>query len=401
MSLPTDPRQTDAALADPAPPPTAAMPAAMPPAAPHDSGRHTRLVTIALGLAVLAGVVAASVRIVQPFTIAFLWAVMIVVASWPGLLWLQARLGGRRWLAVTTMILALLLLLVVPLTLAVGAAITNADEIADRAKLLSTLRLPGPPDWLGELPVVGERLVLLWQRWTGAGMEGLMAELTPYAGALARRALSQASGFGFILVECLLALAMAALLFARGEEAAHLMRRLGGALAGPTGHDAVTLATQAIRGVAVGVGGTAVVQSVLTGLGLALAGVPFAALLTGVTFVLCIAQLGTPLVLVPAVAWLAWSGDTGWAIALGVWALIIGAADNVVRPLLIQRGVDLPFWLVFAGVVGGLLAYGLVGLFIGPVVLAVASMLLTTWLDRASPAPAEAQAEAGTDHPSA
>ncbi len=131
---------------------------------------------------------------------------------------------------------------------------------------------------------------------------------------------------------------------------------------------------------ALGVGGTAVVQSLLTGLGLALADVPFTALLTGCAFVLCLIQVGTLPVLLPAVIWVFWSGDTAWGSFLLVWSVIVGSADNVLRPLLIQRGVDLPFWLVFTGVVGGLLAFGLVGLFIGPVVLAVARMLLTGWL---------------------
>lgn len=332
-------------------------------------------------LLVLAGLGFAAFRIFEPFLVAAAWAVVIVVSSWHGMLALQARLGGRRWAAVTVLTLALLLLLVVPLTLAVGAAVANAGEIAERMKQLSGMQLPAPPAWVGALPVIGQKVVQLWEQWAAAGLEGLIAQLTPYAGAVTRRVLTEASGVGFILVECLLALAFAALLYAQGEEAADLARRIGRGLAGRTGLAAVTLTTQAIRGVALGVGGTAVVQALMAGAGLALAGVPFVSLLTALTFVLCIAQLGTPLVMVPAVIWLYWSGENGWGTALLVWAVIIGAADNVIRPILIQRGVDLPFWLVFTGVVGGLLAFGLVGLFIGPVVLAVASMLVMEWLD--------------------
>ncbi len=141
------------------------------------------------------------------------------------------------------------------------------------------------------------------------------------------------------------------------------------------------LAGQAIRGVALGVGVTALVQAGLGGIGLAIAGVPFAGLLTAVMLLLCIAQLGPMLVLIPAVVWLYWSGDTGWGTFLLVWSLVVGTMDNFLRPVLIKRGADLPLLLIFAGVIGGLLAFGLVGIFVGPVVLAVAYTLLGAWMD--------------------
>ncbi|MBE0549830.1 MAG: AI-2E family transporter, partial [Rubrivivax sp.] len=137
----------------------------------------------------------------------------------------------------------------------------------------------------------------------------------------------------------------------------------------------------AIRGVALGVGVTALVQALLGGIGVAAAGVPVAGLLTAVMFMLCIAQLGPLLVLVPAVIWVLWSGDTGWGIALGIWSAMVATIDNVIRPLLIRLGADLPLLLIFAGVIGGLFAIGLLGIFVGPVVLAVAYKLLQAWVD--------------------
>jgi predicted PurR-regulated permease PerM len=114
---------------------------------------------------------------------------------------------------------------------------------------------------------------------------------------------------------------------------------------------------------------------------------------------LCIVQLGTPLVMVPAVVWLFWSGETVAASGLLVWSLVIGTTDNVIRPLLIQRGVDLPFWVVFTGVIGGLLAFGLVGLFIGPIVLAVGQQLLAHWLGQTGAVQAGEAAPKGPDDP--
>jgi predicted PurR-regulated permease PerM len=136
-----------------------------------------------------------------------------------------------------------------------------------------------------------------------------------------------------------------------------------------------------VRGVALGVVVTALAQSVLGGVGLAVAGVPFAAVLTAVMFMLAIAQIGPLLVLGPSVAWLYWSGSTGWGTFLLIWTLVVGTMDNFLRPILIKKGADLPLLLIFVGVVGGLVAFGLIGIFVGPVVLAVAHTLLSAWVD--------------------
>jgi predicted PurR-regulated permease PerM len=133
--------------------------------------------------------------------------------------------------------------------------------------------------------------------------------------------------------------------------------------------------------VALGVVVTALVQTVLAGVGLAMAGVPFAAVLTAVILLLCIAQLGPVLVLAPAVIWLFWTDATGWGTALLIWTVIVGMLDNVLRPMLIRKGADLPLLLIFAGVIGGLIAFGIIGLFVGPVVLAVSYTLLKEWMN--------------------
>jgi len=142
----------------------------------------------------------------------------------------------------------------------------------------------------------------------------------------------------------------------------------------------VILAGQAIRAVALGVVVTALAQTVLSGLGLFVTGVPFAGLLTAVILVLCIAQIGPLIVLAAAIIWLYWSGDTVWGTVLLVWSIAVAPLDNILRPILIRRGADLPMLLIFAGVIGGLLSFGIIGLFVGPVVLAVTYTLLEDWV---------------------
>jgi predicted PurR-regulated permease PerM len=334
-------------------------------------------------LAVLAigGLIAATFWVLRPFLLATIWATMVVVATWSLMLRVQSYVRGKRGVAVTVMVLFLLLVFVLPLSLAVSALIDNADVLAGWARSLSTFTLPPPPDWLAGLPLVGEKLASFWQDLAAGERDGLIAKVAPYAGAATRWLFAQLGTVGLMSFHFLLTVLIAAIMYAGGEEAAVLVHRFGRRLAGERGAAAIDIAGGAIRGVALGVVVTALVQSFLGGIGLAVVGIPFASLLTAVMFLLCIAQLGPSLVLVPAVAWLYWTGDTVWATVLLVWCIPVVTLDNFLRPILIKRGLNLPLLLIFAGVIGGLIAFGLIGLFVGPVVLAVTYRLFMAWVD--------------------
>jgi len=204
--------------------------------------------------------------------------------------------------------------------------------------------------------------------------------LAPYAGKVTRWFISRAGGAGMMMIQFLLTVIMAAILYAKGDTAAIGVKSFARRLAGEKGEEAAVLAAMAVRGVALGVALTAIIQSVLGGIGLAVTGVPAAGLLTAVMFILCVAQLGPMLVLIPSIILLYWKGDTLWATVLLVWSLPVGVVDNFLRPTLIRKGADLPLLLIFAGVMGGLITFGIIGLFIGPVVLAVAFTLLKAWV---------------------
>ncbi|HAU52675.1 MAG TPA: hypothetical protein DCW66_05745, partial [Sphingobacterium sp.] len=177
-----------------------------------------------------------------------------------------------------------------------------------------------------------------------------------------------------------LMLLFSALLYWRGEQVALGVRHFATRLASTRGDAAMLLAAQAVRAVALGVVVTALVQSVLGGVGLAIAGVPYATLFTVLMLLTCLMQLGPLLVLVPAIVWLYWSGDTTWGTFLLVWSCVVGTMDNVIRPILIRMGADLPLILILSGVIGGLIAFGMIGLFIGPVLLAVSWRLFSAWV---------------------
>jgi predicted PurR-regulated permease PerM len=347
------------------------------------------LTRITLAVICLLLLIAGSLWVLRPFLLAIVWATMLVVATWPILKSLQARLGNRRAPAVALMTLGLLLLLVIPLWAAIDTIAEHADDVSGLARRVADSGVPQPPEWVGKLPFVGERLAATLTAWADAGPAGLEARLRPYASEAGRWVLEQAGSLGGTLVQFLLVVVLSAVMYSSGEVAARGVRRFGRRLAGERGEDSVLLAGKAIRSVALGVGVTAVVQTLLGGIGLAVAGVPFASLLTAVMLMLCIAQLGPALVLFPAVAWLYWTGENAWATLLLVWSVVVSGLDNVLRPMLIKKGADLPLLLIFAGVIGGLVGFGLVGIFVGPVVLAVTYTLLNAWIED------EAQASPG------
>ncbi len=338
------------------------------------------LARITLAVLAIAVLIGGTAWILRPFLLALVWATMIAVSTWPILLGVQRRLGGRRGPAVAVMVALLLLLLVVPLYLAISAIVENAGRVVELARSASTLTLPDPPDWLGKLPLVGPRLEAGWRGLGERGPDSLWAQLAPYGRDVARWLVSHAGSFGGTVVQLLLTVLIAGILYAGGEGAAAGVRRFFRRLAGERGENVVELAGKAIRAVALGVVVTAVVQTLLAGLGLAVAGIPHAGLLAAIALVLCIAQLGPVLVLAPSVIWLYATGSHTWGTVLLVWSIGVGALDNVLRPILIKKGADLPLLLIFAGVIGGLIGFGIVGLFIGPAVLAVAYTLVGSWI---------------------
>ncbi len=335
-----------------------------------------------LAVLFIGGLLSFSLWILRPFLASLIWAVMIVAASWPLMRAAQSVLWGRRWLAVTAMTLALLLLLIVPFSAAIVTIVANVDTLGEWAKTLSEFKLPPAPAWLGNLPVVGDRATQLWQELAVGGAETLMAKVAPYAGVLLKWFVAQVGSLGVVFVDLLLTVVFAAILYANGEQAAGWIRRFGRRVGGENGDAALQLSALAIRSVALGVVVTALVQALLGGLGLALAGVPFVAILTATMFMLSVAQIGALPVLIPAVVWLFWHDDVAWGSVLLMVTVVVSLLDNVLRPVLIRQGAHLPLLLVFTGVIGGLIAFGLIGIFVGPTVLAVAYTLLGAWIEK-------------------
>jgi predicted PurR-regulated permease PerM len=357
---------------------------------------HRDLTQITLSVMFVSGLMAASFWVLQPFLPAILWAMTLVIATWPLMLWVQRHTGHRRSIAVLIMTFALLLVLIVPFWLAVSTILGNMDGITQLTQNILTLKLPLPPDWVSRIPLFGTRLTEAWSRLATSGFNAIAPKLMPYAGETVQWFALAAGNLSSMFLQFVLTAAIAAIMYSGGETGATVAIRFGRRLGGDRGEMAIRLGGQAIRGVALGVMVTAVAQSALGGIGLAVAGMPFAPLLTALMFVLCLIQIGPGLVLFPAVIWLYYSGDNIWATVLLAFAVVAVTLDGFLRPVLIRRGADLPLLLILSGVIGGLIAFGILGIFLGPVILATAYTLLNAWMDEDTPEPSS-QAEVSND----
>ncbi len=333
-----------------------------------------------LFILILTGLIAASLWTLSPFLSALIWATTIVVATWPLLLQAQRLLWGRRAPAVVLMTVVIAAVFVVPFGMAVAVLLDLAVQGAELVKRVLDNGLPPLPHWIVAIPWAGQAFETWYNDLVAHGPEGIADFLRPYARSAASWTVRVTGGAGVVAIHFLLTIILAAILYAQGEYAASGVVAFARRIGGDRAEETVRLAAHAARGVALGIIVTALVQSLLAGLALWITGVPRAGVLLAITFVLCVAQLGPLFVLLPAVIWLFWTGSFGWGVTLAVCTVFVTVIDNVLKPVLIKRGVDLPLLLLIAGVIGGLIGFGVVGLFIGPVILAVTYTLLLAWL---------------------
>jgi predicted PurR-regulated permease PerM len=373
-----------------------ALPAQVPGMPVPELPPHRDLARITLGVLGILLLIVGSLYVLRPFVGPALWASTIAIATWPLLTRIEGWLGHRRAPAVAVMTVTLLLVLFLPLGLALATLLRQTDRVTELLREFPGLTVPPLPDWIAALPILGPRALSRWQELAGKSQDELAAILAPYVRTGLVWLGEKAGGVAGTLVQLLITVVISAILFARGEAAVLGVRRFFQRLAGERGDALVVLAGKSVRAVALGIVVTAGAQTVVAGLGLVAARVPFAGLLTAVVLVLCIAQLGPLLALLPPVIWLYATGAPGRGTFLLVVMVFGQALDNVLRPVLIRRGADLSLLLIFPGVVGGLLWLGVIGLFVGPVTLAVTWSLLADWIatglrDQARPAAVDAE----------
>jgi predicted PurR-regulated permease PerM len=351
-----------------------------PPPPPNVGGTIERT----LAIVVVAGVLFGILAVLRPFATAIMFGTILAIAVWPLREALMARGVRAGWTATLLLLLVLAAVVVPVLLIAPGlvAAINGGVAWVDAALASAPQAAPA---WVADLPLIGERIAGGWHYIADARRD-LGGVIAPYAARIQDVLVGLAAGLADSLLQMLLALVVATMLWISGDAIAAELRYGAGRLGGPTGVHALDTAASAVRAVAYGVVGTSVAQGVLAGIGYAIAGIPAAALLGFLTFVFSISQILGPLVIVMwigAAYWLFDSGQTAWAIFMVLWGLIpISGSDNILRPLLIKRGVEMPLSIIILGVFGGFVAFGFLGLFIGPVLLAVGLVMLRAWRER-------------------
>lgn len=341
-----------------------------------DLSRFT--IDMAVRLALIAGVAYVSLLLLRPVAPLLLWSVILAVAVFPLYAMLRRRAGMRPWLGATLLSILLLVLLVTPVILLSTSAIQTLEAYGHMV-MEGNRVVPPPPDSLITWPVIGERLHAFWLAAANDSRSFITGHI-PQIASFGRFIGSIAAGVAFEVLQFAAAIVVAGVLLAYSDRLSITVTGLAGRIADARGRHFVEIAGSTIRNVSQGVIGVALLQAALIGLGLLVAEVPFAGALTFVCLVLAIVQVGPNIVMIPVIIWVWFAMPSVTAAIFTVYTAPLLLLDNVLRPILMARGLQTPMPVILAGVICGTLAGGLIGLFVGPVVLAVFYDLLQTWM---------------------
>jgi predicted PurR-regulated permease PerM len=331
-----------------------------------------------------------SLNVVGPFLSIALWSAILTVALYPLFDWLARRLGSRRLAAAVITVLCLMIV-IGPVTW-LGMGLIGTVEFAVRGLDSNVSLIPLPADSVKSWPLIGEQVYRLWAL-AATDMKAILIEAAPWLKPFGGRLLNLAGTVVLGLAQFVAAIIIAGFLYAPGPELARSLRGLFRRVFGERSEEMLKLAGSTIRNVSRGVVGIAVVQSFLGGLGFLAADVPAAGFFTFIALVLGIIQIGPTILFIPIVLW-SWTAlETANALVFTAYMVAVSLVDNILRPLVLARGLTTPMPIIFVGVVGGTIAYGISGLFLGPIVLAVAWALLVAWIEDDGAERADAKSE--------
>ena len=320
-------------------------------------------------------------QIFSPFLTLTCWSVILAVTLYPFHQWLARRLGKKQWLASTLLIIVGLLLIIIPVALLLNSFADSTRHFIGAVQQ-NTLQIPPPREGIANWPLVGKKIYGGWSK-AHTDLPGFVKSMQPKIGDLSQKALVMVASIGKGLLLFLASFIVAGILMAYGEPAANASRGIFVRVAGAEKGEAfVKLTTSTIRAVASGVIGVAFIQAILVGLALALAGVPAPGVLALIVLVLAIAQLPAALVSIPAIIYIWSSGQysTGAAITHTIILLVVGLADNVLKPLMLGRGVDVPMPVMLLGALGGMASGGILGMFVGATLFALGHQIFMGWV---------------------
>jgi len=320
-------------------------------------------------------------RIFSPFLTLMVWAVILAVTLYPAQHWLTGRLGGRKGLAATLLVLLGVVLIAIPTTVLMLSLGDSIHDLIESARA-DTLQVPSPSPRLAELPLVGPKLHGMWSQ-AHEDLPAFIQSLQPKIGELSKQALGMVASIGGTTLAFMASFIIAGVIMVFGESGARTSIEIFNRIVGiERGEVFARLSTATIRAVALGVVGVASIQAILIGLLMMIAGVPFAGAIAMIQLVLGIAQIPALIVTLPAIAYIWMAGDhaVGPAVAYTVLLLVAGTVDNVLKPLMLGRGVDAPMPVVLLGALGGLASSGILGMFVGAALLTLGYQIFMAWV---------------------
>lgn len=316
-------------------------------------------------------------ELVRPFITIALWSVILTVALYPAFNWICFHLGGRRRLAAFVITLISLLTVVGPVTWLTLSLVDTARLIYNQFDF-STFSLPPPSASVKDWPLIGEPIYQFWEL-ASTNLQAAAVKIMPQLKPLATRLLGVAATAGTSTVVFFVAIIVSGFLFAPAPALIEAVRSYSRKLDPTRGDEFVNLAGATIRSVSRGVIGISVLQSLLAGTGMVIAGIPGAGLLSILVLICGIIQIGPSIIVIPVIilSWL--TMETTSALLFTIYMVPVNLLDNILRPIVMSRGLQTPTLVILVGVIGGVLAYGVTGLFLGPIALAVVWELLSAW----------------------
>lgn len=343
-----------------------------------NEGFMGKAINTAIRIAMIGLMAAWCFAIVRPFITLIFWSIIIAVAVYPGFQRLAVISGGRYGFTAILVTGTLLLIIAGPTVMLADVVVDNAQVLATQLKS-GSLSIPLPPSNVRSWPLVGAPLADFWTLASG-NLEKALAMFAPQLKLFGRWLLTSVTTTGLEILKFILAIVIAGILLANSAPGSRVAHDIAGLLVGARGGEYILLIVATIRGVAKGVLGVALIQSILAGTGFMVADVPGAGLLALLCFFLAVIQLGPVLVIIPVVIYVFSIHDYYFALPFLIWNIFVALIDNILKPLLMGRGAEIPMMVIFLGAIGGLLLSGVIGLFVGAVVLALGYKLLQVWL---------------------
>jgi len=345
---------------------------------PQNKDYIRRALEVSIHVGLVALLTAACLMILLPFLPLVAWGIIIAIAVFPAYRWLRSIVGGRGNLAAILFTLLFLAILIVPIALLADTMVEGFQTLTVHIKD-GTFAVPPPPANVGTWPLIGTPLQKVWNS-ASTDLTGLLQSLTPKIATLVPGVLAASAGFALTVLQFVLSILVTGVLLANASGCATATRSLTNRLFGNRGPEFEELAGSTIRSVTNGILGVAVIQTVLAALGFLVGGLPGAGLWTLIFLFAAVLQAGA-LILVPAVIYMFAIAGTTKAVLFLVWCIVVALIDNVLKPLLLGRGVAVPIVVVFLGAIGGFIAMGIIGLFVGAIVLSVGYKLFLAWLE--------------------